>query len=67
MIDMVVNLPKNLTAGELTNGYKIRCAVVDLNVPLLTNARLAETFINAFCSFSAGDVPIKNWDELKNE
>ena len=64
-IDMVVNLPKNLTAGELTNGYKIRRAAVDLNIPLLTNARLAEAFINAFCSLSAGDIPIKSWDEFK--
>ena len=64
-IDMVVNLPKNLTAGELTNGYKIRRAAVDLNIPVLTNARLAEAFINAFCSLSAGDIPIKSWDEFK--
>ena len=64
-IDMVVNLPKNLTAGELTNGYKIRRAAVDLNIPLLTNARLAEAFINAFCSLGAGDIPIKSWDEFK--
>ena len=64
-IDMVVNLPKNLTTGELSNGYKIRRAAVDLNIPLLTNARLAEAFINAFCSLSAGDIPIKSWDEFK--
>ena len=64
-IDMVVNLPKNLTAGELTNGYKIRRAAVDLNIPLLTNARLAEAFINAFCGLTADDIPIKSWDEFK--
>ena len=64
-IDMVVNLPKNLTAGELTNGYKIRRAAVDLNIPLITNARLAEAFINAFCTLSADDIPIKSWDEFK--
>ncbi len=64
-IDMVVNLPKNLTAGELTNGYKIRRAAVDLNIPLLTNARLAEAFINAFCTLTADDIPIKSWDEFK--
>ena len=64
-IDMVVNLPKNLTTGELSNGYKIRRAAVDLNIPLLTNARLAEAFINAFCSLSAADIPIKSWDEFK--
>ena len=46
---MVVNIPKNLTAGELSNGYKIRRAAIDLNVPLITNARLASAFINAFC------------------
>ena len=63
-IDMVVNLPKNLTTGELSNGYKIRRAAVDLNIPLLTNARLAEAFINAFCLLSAGDIPIKSWDEF---
>ena len=64
-IDMVVNLPKNLTTGELSNGYKIRRAAVDLNIPLLTNARLAEAFINAFCGLTAGDIPIKSWDEFK--
>ena len=64
-IDMVVNLPKNLTTGELSNGYKIRRAAVDLNIPLLTNARLAEAFINAFCGLTASDIPIKSWDEFK--
>ena len=64
-IDMVVNLPKNLTTGELSNGYKIRRAAVDLNIPLLTNARLAEAFINAFCGLTANDIPIKSWDEFK--
>ena len=51
-IDMVVNIPKNLTSGELTNGYKIRRAAIDLNIPLITNARLASAFINAFCTMS---------------
>ena len=51
-IDMVVNIPKNLTAGELSNGYKIRRAAIDLNIPLITNARLASAFINAFCTMS---------------
>ena len=51
-IDMVVNIPKNLTAGELSNGYKIRRAAIDLNVPLITNARLASAFINAFCTMT---------------
>ena len=53
-IDMVVNIPKNLTAGELDNGYKIRRAAIDLNIPLITNARLASAFINAFWHDDAG-------------
>ena len=62
-IDMVVNIPKNLTAGELTNGYKIRRAAIDLNIPLLTNARLASTFIKAFTSLPIAELGIKSWDE----
>lgn len=62
-IDMVVNIPKNLTAGELDNGYKIRRAAIDLNVPLITNARLASAFINAFCTMSMDDIAIKSWEE----
>ena len=62
-IDLVVNIPKNLTAGELTNGYKIRRAAIDLNIPLITNARLASAFINAFCTMSVDDLAIKSWDE----
>ena len=64
-IDMVVNIPKNLTAGELDNGYKIRRAAIDLNVPLITNARLASAFINAFCTMSVDDIAIKSWAEYK--
>ena len=64
-IDMVVNIPKNLTAGELTNGYKIRRAAIDLNIPLITNARLASAFINAFCTMSVDDLQIKSWAEYK--
>ena len=64
-IDMVVNIPKNLTAGELDNGYKIRRAAIDLNVPLITNARLASAFINAFCTMSIDDIAIKSWAEYK--
>lgn len=64
-IDMVVNIPKNLTAGELDNGYKIRRAAIDLNVPLITNPRLASAFINAFCTLSVDDLAIKSWDEYK--
>lgn len=64
-IDMVVNIPKNLTAGELDNGYKIRRAAIDLNVPLITNSRLASAFINAFCTLDVDDLAIKSWDEYK--
>ena len=64
-IDMVVNIPRDLSVGELTNGYKIRRAAIDLNIPLITNARLASAFINAFCSMSIDDIAIKSWDEYK--
>ena len=64
-IDMVVNIPKNLTAGELTNGYKIRRAAIDLNVPLITNSRLASAFINAFCTVGVEGIGIKSWAEYK--
>ena len=66
-IDMVVNVPKNLTAGELDNGYKIRRAAIDLNVPLITNARLASAFIYAFCTLSLDDLDIKSWQEYGAE
>ena len=64
-IDMVVNIPRDLTPTELENGYKIRRAAVDLNIPLVTNARLASAFINAFCSMSIDDIAIKSWEEYK--
>ena len=64
-IDMVVNIPKDLTAGELTNGYKIRRAAIDLNVPLITNSRLASAFIYAFCNVKLDDIGIKSWSEYK--
>lgn len=64
-IDMVVNIPRDLSAGELDNGYKIRRASIDLNIPLITNARLASAFINAFCSLSVDDIQIKSWQEYK--
>ena len=64
-IDMVVNIPKNLTTHELTNGYKIRRASIDLNVPLITNSRLASAFINAFCTEKLDDIEIKSWAEYK--
>jgi len=64
-IDMVVNIPKNLSAGELDNGYKIRRAAIDLNIPLITNARLASAFIQAFCTLDINDIAIKSWAEYK--
>ena len=64
-INMVVNINKNLTAGELTNGYRLRRAAIDLNIPLLTNARLASAFITAFCMLPIEDLQIKSWAEYK--
>ena len=64
-IDLVVNIPKDLTVSELTNGYKIRRAAIDLNVPLITNSRLATAFINAFCRVKLDDIDIKPWSEYK--
>ena len=66
-IDMVVNVPKNLTAGELDNGYKIRRAAIDLNVPLITNARLASAFIYSFCTMPLESLDIKSWQEYGAE
>ena len=62
-IDLVVNIPKNLSTTELSNGYKIRRAAIDLNIPLLTNSRLASAFIHAFTTLSLDDIEIKSWDE----
>lgn len=62
-VDMVVNIPKNLTEGELSNGYLIRRASIDLNVPLITNSRLASAFIQAFCTVSLDNIGIKSWRE----
>ncbi len=64
-LDMVVNIPKNLSSKELSNGYKIRRASIDYNIPLITNARLASAFINAFCTIDMDDIKIKSWDEYK--
>ena len=64
-IDMVVNIPKNLTQEELENGYKVRRASVDFNIPLITNARLASAFINAFCNVPLEKIQIKSWDEYR--
>ena len=62
-IDMVVNIPKDLTQHELTNGYKIRRTAIDLNIPLITNSRLASAFIHAFCTLDLDDLEIKSWSE----
>jgi carbamoyl-phosphate synthase large subunit len=63
--DLVVNIPKNLTVGELSNGYKIRRSAIDFNIPLITNSRLASAFIYAFCEIEMKNIPIKSWDEYK--
>ena len=62
-VDLVVNIPKNLSETELTNGYRIRRAAIDLNIPLLTNARLASAFIRAFTTLPVDDIEIRSWDE----
>ncbi len=62
-VDMVVNIPKNFTDMELSNGYKIRRAAIDLNIPLLTNARLASAYIDAFTTHPLDEMEIKSWDE----
>ena len=62
-IDLVVNIPKNLSPGELRNGYKIRRTSIDFNVPLITNTRLARAFIQSFCNMNIDDISIKSWDE----
>lgn len=61
--DLVVNIPKNTTERELSNDYEIRRSAIDFNIPLLTNARLASAFIQAFCSLKMEDLKIKNWEE----
>ena len=63
--DLVINIPKNLTERELTNGYKIRRGAIDFNIPLITNARLASAFIKAFCKITEDDIEIKHWGEYK--
>ena len=62
-LDLVINIPKNFSHGELTNGYHVRRAAIDYNIPLITNARLATAFIRAFCSMSIDDIQIKSWDQ----
>ena len=61
--DLIVNIPKNHSKRELTNGYKIRRGAIDHNIPLITNARLASAFIEAFCSISLDRLPVKSWQE----
>ena len=62
-VDLVVNIPKNFTHGELTTGYRIRRAAIDFNVPLITDSRLALAFIRAFCTLPLQELPVKAWDE----
>ena len=64
-IDLVINIPKNLSKGELDNDYKIRRTAIDSGVSLLTNARLAKAFIQAFCTLEMKGQKIKSWDEYK--
>ncbi len=63
--DLIINVPKNHTKRELTNGYRIRRAAIDHNIPLITNARLASAFIHAFCKININEMPVKSWDEFK--
>ncbi len=65
-IDLVINIPKNLTQAELDNGYKIRRAAVDYNIPIITNTRLAAAFVHAFCNIPVEEIQIKSWDEYKS-
>ena len=62
-VDLVINIPKNFTHNELSNGYKMRRAAIDFNVPLITNSRLATAYIRAFCSVPQEEISIKSWDE----
>ena len=63
--DLIINVPKNYTKHEMTNGYKIRRAAIDHNIPLITNARLAGAFIESFCAVILQNIPIKIWKEYK--
>ena len=65
VFELVVNIPKDHSKRELTNGYKIRRAAIDHNIPLITNARLASAFIEAFCNLKPEDIQIKSWQEYK--
>lgn len=61
--DLIINVPKNHTKRELTNGYRIRRGAIDHNIPLMTNVRLAKAFIEAFCSMKLEDIKTKSWQE----
>jgi carbamoyl-phosphate synthase large subunit len=61
--DLIINIPKDVTNRELTNGYTIRRSAIDFNIPLITNARLASAFITAFCTLGMGDIEVKSWGE----
>ena len=61
-VELVINIPKDFSEGELGNGYKLRRAAVDYNVPLITNSRLADAFIRAFCKLDEAGLKIKPWD-----
>ena len=61
--DLIINVPKNHTKRELTNGYRIRRAAIDHNIPLMTNVRLAKAFIEAFCAMKLSDIQTKSWQE----
>ena len=63
MFDLIINIPKDVTRRELTNGYIIRRGAVDYNIPLITNARLASAFITAFCTLDPDEIHIKSWNE----
>ena len=65
-LDLIINVPKNHSNRELTNGYRIRRGAIDHNIPLMTNVRLAKAFIEAFCALSLDDVKIKSWQEYNN-
>ena len=62
-VELVINIPKDFSTGELINGYKMRRAAIDFNVPLITNGRLAKAYIKAFCNPGFEDLKIKAWDE----
>ena len=64
-VDLVINIPRNFTKRELTNGYRIRRAAIDFNVPLITDSRLATAFIRAFCTQPVEELPLKSWDEYQ--